>query len=335
MDHDSLGTPVYPEASTPLVDRPKMSETFFSTRDFVEAWSRSFGHKCHPLAIPVRGSGPPRTMYAIQTSSAYGQRHISLAPNGLYASPGWDGQLERSTLDGILHSLTGFRTRGFIWNVRFDHEPLAAGLASLGLGFQRTSTQVVDLSKDYERVFAGFSATIRNQIRSARRRRVMVRETVDPADIFAYYQVHMRLAQQKGWRFVHPVELFLELVKLPNTVRFLVAEFEGRLLGAGLFVRDGCSVTSMQATTDRDYSRYYPDRVVYDEAIRWACESGAAFFNLGGSLGSTSLEQFKSLWGARSVLNWMFEWYNPLWAPVSHLKVAARRSLNAFRRHQI
>src|SRR5262245_45591757 len=73
--------------------------TFFSTFDFVAALLRSLGTKYRLLAIPVQGSGPPRTMYAIQTPHPFRSCYVSLALYGLYASPGWDGPLERSTLE--------------------------------------------------------------------------------------------------------------------------------------------------------------------------------------------------------------------------------------------
>ena len=45
-----------------------------------------------------------------------------------------------------------------------------------------------------------------------------------------------------------------------------------------------------------------------------------SFVDFGGSAGIASLEQFKSSWGARPEMNWVFEWKNPLWASLSALK---------------
>ena len=81
-----------------MQDGNDQNATLFSTKDFIEAWSRSLGSKYSPLAIPVTGSETPRKMYALQTSDRYGSRYVSLGPVGLYASPGWNGQLDRSTL---------------------------------------------------------------------------------------------------------------------------------------------------------------------------------------------------------------------------------------------
>jgi hypothetical protein len=318
--HNYLETPIASKAIESSVGCAHMNETFFSTFEWVEAWSRSFV-KDRLLAIPVRGSGPPRTMYGIQKGDRFGLYSISLAPAGRYASPGWVGELECSTLQGILDRLKGFRTRQFVWNVRFDHEPLAAGLISLGLRFRRTTTHVLHLEQDYEHIFAGYTSTNRNKIRKTGRRGVLVREAHTPDDVHAYYQMRTQMDQQKGRpASIYPVQLLLELIKIPGAVRLFVAECEGRIAAGGLFYQDGCSVMYSIGASDRSYSHFHPAYAVFDKAIRWACESGATFFDFGGSAGIASLEQFKSFWGARPELNWQFEWMNPFWARLSRLK---------------
>jgi hypothetical protein len=304
------------------------SQTCFSTCDFAEAWARSFDGEYQTFAIPVRESGPPRTMYAVQNHGSYGRQFLSLAPYGLYASPGWQGQLQQSTLEGILGCLTGIQTISFVWNVRFDHEQLAGCLISSGLEFSRTPTRVLNLTSDYERTFAGYNATIRNHVRKAPRRGVSVRQTVSPESVAEYHRIYTRNAERRGgYGVIYPAKLLLELVEARSIARLLVAEHEGRLIGGGLFFRDGNSIRYWHGASDREYSHCYPSCAVLDEAIRWACESGAAFFNFGPSVGLSSLDQFKSFWGARTELNWEFVWTNPLWARVSSLKTRLTSNL--------
>lgn len=299
--------------------------TFFSSPEFVEAVSRSMGVEYFPLAIPVFGSGPPRTMYASASPAAYRSRYVWLAAFGLYASPGWNGELYRKTIERILQFLRGPRTRGFVWTVRFDHSALASALQSVGLASHRAPTHVLQLNQGYARSVCGYSATIRNQIRKAHRRGVSIRSAAGEADVRAYYELHARLVRQKNWRgYQYPVELFLELSRLENSMRLLVAECEGRIVSGAIFFRDGCSVLYWHGASDRAYSHLFASRPVFDEAIRWACETGAEFLNFGGSAGIASLEQFKSCWGARPEMNWTFEWTNPLWARLSALKTRLR-----------
>lgn len=328
--HRSLQESVDCGDPAPVPPSPLGNVTFFATRDFVGALLHSLGEKHRPLAVPVRGSGPPRILHASQTPAPYCSRYVSLAPFGLYASPGWNGHLELSTVEGVVQSLMGPRTRGFVWNVRFDHEPLAVALVSLGLTCERVPTRVLHLKQDYEHVFAGYSATIRNHVRKARQRGVLVRSTHTEEDVHAYFQVHLGLVrreqQKQGYGFVYPIELLLDLVKIHGSVRFLLAEWEGKVIAGAMFLRDGCSVYYFHGASDRDYSHLFPSCAVFDEAIRWACESGAKFVDLTDSAGIASLEKFKASWGACRELNWRFEWSNPLWVRLSRLKARMSRT---------
>jgi hypothetical protein len=267
-------------------------------------------------------------MYMIQTPERYGSRSVPTAHEDFGLSPGWEGALERSTLEGILAILMGYRTRKFAWTVRFDHEPLASGLISFGLKFEPYPTRVLRLDGDHERIFAGYSATARNHVRKARRRGVAVRTTTDPEDIQRYYQIYRQLAERKGWRLPLPLELSLELMKLPMESRFLVAEYEHQIIAGGYFLRDGCSVYYLHAANDSAHANLFPSAPVFDEAIRWGCETGARFFNFGGSGQRDSLENFKASWGAGREFNWCFAWTNPLWARLGHLHDTVRRVLH-------
>jgi hypothetical protein len=305
------------------------SETFFSTPDFVEAWVRSHGQGYRAAALSVEGSGPRRIMHGVQRFGAGAREYNLLAPDGLYSSPGWRGQLEKPTIANLVDQLMSGRAASFDWNVRFDHESLAAELISLGVGFRRTTTSVLHLSEDHERIFAGYSASIRNHIRKGYRRGVTVRRTDDPKDLHAYYLLHLRRADEKGgYSSVSSFEFLSRLIELRKVTVFLVAEFEGRIIAGGIFMRDGCSVFYFHSAFDSHYSRLFPSCVIIDEAVRRACQGGATFFNLGGSNGIAALDKFKSYWGARHELNWNFQWKHPLWGRLSSFKLTMREMLN-------
>src|SRR5262249_18285348 len=143
-----------------------------------------------------------------------------------------------------------------------------------GLTESRNATHVLQLVSDYDRVFAGFNRTIRNQIRQAARKGVRVRPVSGPDDVCAYYDVHIRLVAEQGtYKSVYPLGLFLELAKLQGVVRFLVAECEGRVVSGGVFFRDGQSVMHWHGATDRAYSKFFPPCAILGEAIRCACEN--------------------------------------------------------------
>jgi len=301
-----------------------MHETFFSSREFAEAWARSGSG--HVLGIPVRGSGSPRTIFGIQDTEHYFRRSISLGPFGGYASPGWENYLEQSTVRGVLDRLRGVRTTKIVWNVRFDHQPLAAVLESLGLEPVSIPTHVLHLQEDYDMVFAGYNATMRNHVRRSRKMGVRLRDGLEENDVRAFYRVYSNLVQQKpGFQLALPVELFINLLRTGKSARLVLAEVEEEVVAGGFFLKDGCTVLYYMGASDRDYSKYFPSCAVMDEAIRWACETGADFFNFGSSGDLEKLKQFKSFWGAQEENSWQFVWQNPFWNRISQWKARFAR----------
>src|SRR5712692_5444429 len=120
----------------------------FSKREFVEICAKGFGDRYRAAEISVIGSGPDRAFYALECPEPMGLRSFALAPCSLYASPGWEGTLQLSTLRGIFDQLVGSRIRKFNWKVFFDHQELTAGLSRLRLVSRQESTHLVRLDRD-------------------------------------------------------------------------------------------------------------------------------------------------------------------------------------------
>jgi GNAT superfamily N-acetyltransferase len=251
---------------------------------------------------------------------SYGRRSISLAPFGLYAHPSNSGDLDAAVTD-IVRQLKTFSTTAFQWSVRFDHVALAQALVRTGLRFSRPKIHVLNLNRDYETTFSKFNSTTRNLVRRVKREGVVVRCTSDADDVRAYYEVHTRLATEKGYhRSLYPKAMFDELVKLEKDVIFVVAEVEKKIVGGAWFFRDGETFLYWHAATDRKYSRHSPGYAIVDYAIRMAYQEGRKALNLGGSIGIASLESFKSKWGAEPQYCWYFSWQNSLWQMVQKVK---------------
>jgi lipid II:glycine glycyltransferase (peptidoglycan interpeptide bridge formation enzyme) len=209
----------------------------------------------------------------------------------------------------------------FRWSVRFDHEALAQALMKRGLPFSRPVTHVLPLDGDYETSFAGFNSTTRNLVRRVKREGVVVRSTHHADDVKAYYEVYTKLALEKGnYRSLYPKAMFDELLKLSKDVIFVVAEVQEKIAGGAWFFRDGATLLYWHAATDREYSRYSPSYAIVDYAIRVAHQEGRKALNFGGSIGMTSLEHFKSKWGAEPQCCWCFNWQNPLWQTVHKVR---------------
>ena len=264
-------------------------------------------------------------VFGVETLHSYGRRSIALAPFGLYAHPSESDDLDAAATD-IIRQLKTFSTASFQWNVRFDHAALAEALVKTGLSFSRPVTHVLSLKGDYESSFAKFNSTTRNLVRRAKRESVLVRCTHDTDDVRTYYEVHTKLASEKGnYRSLYPKAVFDELLKLDKDVVFVVAEVQKKIAGGAWFFRDGDTFLYWHAATDREYSRHSPSYAILDYAIRMAHEEGRKALNFGGSIGIDSLEDFKSKWGAEPRCCWHFTWQNPVWRMIQNIRSGWRQ----------
>ena len=258
-------------------------------------------------------------VYAVATVGRTGLWAVDFAPSGFFASP--PDEHSSVVIDHILDQLRVRQVRRFEWNVRYDHESLAMELASRLPAAARVVTQALTLRSDYDESFSQFNATIRNQVRKARKSGVVVATSSNLEDLEGYYAIHEQLAASKGgYGFMFPKSFLAALVQSLKECRFLTATIEGRLVGGGLFLRDGNSVFYLHGAHDHRYSKQFPMCAVIDSAIQWAYQVNATHFNFGGSAGIQSLERFKSFWGAESVQCWRFTWRNPIWRKLDGAK---------------
>jgi len=297
-----------------------MNETFFCTKEFVTEYAQVLGSGVHAHAVTVDGSGPRRAMYALRWPTRYCTYELKMAPHCLYASPGWEGSLERSTVEGILRRVTGARNRSLEWHVRFDHPELAAHMISLGMKAERKLAHIVPLLQDYEEVASKYESIRRYEVRRAPREGVVVGEAACAAQVDGYLELHRRCFERKNVDTGWPERLIAYLASLRGRARLFVAEHQGRIVAGGLFCRDGSGLHYVHGARDPDFKGSFLGSSVMDAGIRWGCATGCAFLNLANSGGRAALEHFKKSWGTREEWTWYFRWENPLWARLGRLK---------------
>jgi len=302
-------------AITTQPTRSHACRTLFSQPDFIAA----VAHATRARPLMLKGADGRPSMCGLQYSLSLGRRSIELGPFGLYAYP--DGAenlpLEVSVL---LEQLRDFRTVRFRWNVRFDANCLAEELRRARISCVERYTHVLELNDDYESIFHKFSDTKRNSVRQAKRKGVTARRTADEKDLERYYQIYVGQAGRKENPWVYPKSVFQELMKLTESVVFIVAQVEHELVGGSWFLVDGASLLYWHSAMDYRHSKSFPSCAILARAIEMACDARLATFNMGDSLGVASLEKFKSSWGARPAVYWSFHWQSGLWRRVSSAK---------------
>jgi hypothetical protein len=298
---------------------------FFSQERFVEAVARAEGGT-GVRVIKIQSSKSPAHIFGLERIHKLNIRSVSLAPFALPAYPA-EYDPSRDSISELVRQLRTIRTVSFDWNVRFDHQDLAKELTECDLKSVEWTTHVLYLDRGYDVLFRNFTASTRNQIRRAEREGVVVRQATKSSDIEAYYSLYEKVIKERKWTDIYSLEFLREIFTLTNDVFLLVAELGERIIGGGWYVRDGNSLFYWQSTIDFNYKSYFPMYAIVNYVIRLACMESMVSFNMGGSGGLSSLEQFKSFWGARKLPIWGFAWKNPVLSPARRVFSKTRRIL--------
>jgi hypothetical protein len=299
-------------------DKSAQETTFFSQERFIRAIARNETAKVR--VIKLQDPKSSAHVFGLARLHPFYTQTVSLGPFGFHAYPiNGGGSNDRVSI--LVRRLRTLRTRGFEWTVRFDHRDLADQLNRCGLAHVEGTTRVLYLDRPYELLFRGFSETTRNKIRRAQRKGVVVRRSTKSSDLAEFHAIYRKLiAERAKWGAIYNYELCKELFTFEDDVILLVAEVNGVTIAGAGFIRDGNSLYYWIGAMNYEYKAFFPYYAIIDNAISLACSDGMVTVNLGASSGISSLEQFKSFWGTKSVPYWRFFWRNPVWSTASRIR---------------
>lgn len=171
---------------------------------------------------------------------------------------------------------------------------------------------VLELEESAEAVFAGFKPKLRSQVRrpskSGLYAHVTSGEAADGEALDAFYSVFSEHMRDLGTP-VFPRALFSNTVRsFGERCRVIVVWHGENAVAAGITIRHERSVEIPWASALRKHSREAPNMLLYWEAIKAACEDGAAVFDFGRSSYGSGPHRFKQQWGASPVpLHWYYD----------------------------
>jgi hypothetical protein len=160
---------------------------------------------------------------------------------------------------------------------------------------------VMPLQGSADQIWRGVGRGIRTDVRRARRLGVTVTSSNDKHDLKAFYGLFVKTSQKHG---VPPqpyraFDIMWDVMKPRGMLHLFIARFEKTIVNALLVVSFKDIVTALYIGTDYRFLRYQPVKLTYWTAIRWACESGNRFFDLGVThVNNESLRWFKRSFGA-------------------------------------
>ncbi len=264
--------------------------SFYQTGVWINSLSRSFPSMVFRCIVAEQGGELLGYLPFFEISKGPG-RFLWSMPFGTYGGPVALGG------DDVRHALLnsfakmGARLRvceiGWVdyWNLGddafFRREEAITHLIDLEPGFDRIWSQVFEKSR-------------RKRTRLAQREGVSVVESGSIEDARRYHAIYTARADAWGERFRYPENLFVELVGGGrNNVKLFLAYRGDQLLGGQLnfYFRD--TVIAWYGITSLESRSFHASTLLYTSFIRHACENGYKLINLGGSLGKTSLMDFK------------------------------------------
>ena len=144
----------------------------------------------------------------------------------------------------------------------------------------------VDLTQDPERMWReSFTHAARKNVKRARREGVRVYAATSEADVRELHRIYTLTMDRQGAseRHYFPYEYFAAIrERLPDNSRILLAEHDGRVVAATLYLYDSADVYSYLGGADHDAQRVRPTNAIVDEMIRWARAQGKQRLILGG-----------------------------------------------------
>ena len=162
-------------------------------------------------------------------------------------------------------------------------------------------THTIDLAGGHEAVRERYrKAQVLRGVRRAAREGLLVESRTDRAALADFYRLHLKTRKRLGvptqpWRFIRR----LESVFAAGAGHLMVVRDGQQMIAAGVFLTAGRTVVYKYGCSDAAALTKRPNNLLFDEALRIACDGGYRWVNLGRTEHAhESLRAFKLSFGA-------------------------------------
>jgi lipid II:glycine glycyltransferase (peptidoglycan interpeptide bridge formation enzyme) len=130
-----------------------------------------------------------------------------------------------------------------------------------------------------------YSKACRKNVNRADREGVTVRAASDADDVAEFHRIYIQTMERNEASATYFFDLpYFRAIfeEMPNGARFALAEHDGRVVAATLYLHDADDVYSYLGGADHDYQHLRPTNAVVHQTIAWAREQGKRRLVLGG-----------------------------------------------------
>ncbi len=174
-------------------------------------------------------------------------------------------------------------------NIADDDPNMDAWIAAYhGLGFSINPiavhgrrSWVLDIRPSAEQLLADFKMTWRQNVRSAERKGVIIREVESEADFDAYYNL-LKITSERDAFFIHGKDYHKEILrefKSKGDAVLYLAEHEGEAIAAKMLIRFGDWCWDMFGATSNNKRNLKPAYLLQYRCIQWAQARGCSYFD--------------------------------------------------------
>ena len=266
----------------------------FHTPAWIALLRDQYGYACHAL-LALDAAGEPAAGLPIcrVTSPLTGKRLVALPFSDLCPPLSTGDDAADTALAAAL--LAHPADEGLDLEVRGALRDAPEG--SRGARFLH---HLLDLSPGADAVLAAAHSQNRRGAKKAAKAAVTVRRATDRSAIDAFYRLHTATRRRQGVP-VQPRSFIrrLETLFAEGLGHVALAEHEGAVAAAAVFVGYGRTVTYKYGASDEAHLAVRPNNAIFAETIRWACDQGFAALDFGRTdLDNPGLAAFKRNWGA-------------------------------------
>jgi hypothetical protein len=266
--------------------------TFYHSSVWLESLSRAFPSMSLRYLVAEEEGEIVGYLPYFMVKTAFAKRIWSL-PFGTYGGPIGVGENVPHMLLERFVAMRKDRGVDEIGVVDYDHAVNVSEMTPT-----TETNHVITLDPDFEKVWKRFDHSKRRQTRKAQRAGVEIRMAESIDDVKRYYHIYESRAESWQRRLRYPESLFVELfVRGRESVKIFLAYAAENLLGGHMLFYFKDTAIAWNGVTTEQSRGTQADTLLYATAIRDACDNGCRSYNLGASLGKTSLNAYKEALG--------------------------------------
>ncbi len=194
---------------------------------------------------------------------------------------------------------------------RMVESPFKRIALSLPLKTKELTTHIVELSPEFDEVGKKFNRGQKSNLKQARKKNVTVRRAETEDDIEQYDHMYRETLERwgQGASRTYPLELFQNLLRMKDPgACFWLAEVDSIIIAGIIVLSWGRNLVYWHGCALRDYFKYYPNNILHETVMKWACENGFTHYDMGASMDLEGVRKFKESFGARPVEYKAYRW---------------------------